>query len=139
MRGIVIYDFFPREDFSLEGKDFKFSVTNNAPFSLPFVNLPFVVGLEISNNTGPVECMMWSAIGFVSCKGNSLDLGYIPVGKSGEISFRITPKRCSFTITARAYANFWGTTILSAAKSVRIVFVRLIAQTQELYRVEKIW
>jgi len=139
IRGLVIYDNLPQGEFIIEGRDFKFTVKNNAPFSFPFVNLPIMVGLEISNTSVPVECMIWTAKGYVSSKEAVLDLGYIPVGKSEEVTFTLKPRRTSFTITARCYADILGLRIMSATRSVRIAYVRPILQSQDYYKVERIW
>mgnify|MGYP001129138179 CR=1 FL=1 len=127
VRGIVIYDSFPREDFVIDDNtQFYFDARNNAPFTFPFVNFPFAASLEISNTTGKVGCEIATAKGYVSWNATILDLGQIPVGQTGRVTFRLRPNRNGFTVKCTIHANVFGALVPSASKSYRVTFYRSI-------------
>ncbi len=87
--GTTIYDDFPEGNFTLtEYTKYHMILKNNAPFTFPFVNSAFIGSVNITKTTGKTECFVNSAKGYLPCKTNPIDLGYIPPEKAKVLKLK---------------------------------------------------
>jgi hypothetical protein len=137
---IRIYDQFPSEisvSTNNPVQQLSFSINNNAPMTLPFIDPFYDVGITMTGAENDTYCYFMNGNIVRNFTEYSLDLGKIDSGSSSDVEFWIHLGQHNVTFNIIVYYSFFITFQVSSAKYL-VAYTGNQTQYQWTYSISKV-